>query len=132
MANNTYKPVFAPQLFIPNGTKNIDFYNKAFGAEELRRFSNDDGTVHVAEFSINGSLFHLHEDTERIKAFNPAKYNCTSVIIGLFVPDVDVVMKTALAAGAEQVSAAQDYEYGYRQGEVRDPFGHLWLIEQKI
>jgi len=126
------KPGFAPQLFIPHGVKNIEFYNKAFGAVELRRFSNDDGTVHVAEFSLNGNLFHLHEDTERVNAFNPAKHNSTSVIIGLFVEDVNAVMETAIAAGAELISEVQDYDYGYRQGEIKDPFGHLWLIEQKI
>jgi PhnB protein len=132
MPNDLNKPVFAPQLFIPHGVKNVEFYSKAFGAVELRRFSNDDGTVHVAEFSINGTLFHLHEDTERTNAFSPAKYNSTSVTIGLFVNDVDAVMKAALAAGARQTSAAQDYDYGYRQGEIKDPFGHLWLIEKKI
>jgi len=126
------KPGFAPQLFIPHGVKNIDFYQKAFGAIELRRFSNDDGTVHVAECSLNGNLFHLHEDTERINAFSPAKHNSTSVIIGLFVDDVRAVMKTAIAAGAELISEVQDYDYGYRQGEIKDPYGHLWLIQQKI
>src|SRR3954462_6490836 len=100
------KPGFAPQLFIPHGVKDIEFYSKAFGAVELRRFSNDDGTIHVAEFSLNGNLFHLHEDSERTSAFSPGKHNSTSVMIGLFVTDVDAVMKTALAAGAEQMSPA--------------------------
>jgi len=132
MANDIIKPVFAPQLFIPHGVKDVTFYTKAFGAVELRRFSNDDGSIHVAEFSIHGTLFHLHEDTARTNTYSPAKHNSTSVIIGLFVPDVDTVMKNALAAGAQQTSPAQDYDYGYRQGEIRDPFGHLWLIEKKI
>ena len=132
MANDIIKPVFAPQLFIPHGVKDVEFYTKAFGAVELRRFSNDDGSIHVAEFSIDGSLFHLHEDVERTNTYSPAKHNSTSVIVGLFVPDVDMVMKNALAAGAQQTSPAQDYDYGYRQGEIKDPFGHLWLIEKKI
>jgi PhnB protein len=132
MAADIVKPTFAPQLFIPHGVTNIEFYGKAFGAVELRRFSNDDGSIHVAEFSIDGTVFHLHEDTERINAYSPAKHNSTTVIIGLFVADVDAVMKRALAAGAQEVSPAQDYDYGYRQGEIKDPFGHLWLIEKKI
>jgi uncharacterized glyoxalase superfamily protein PhnB len=56
------KTSFAPQLFIKNGIKDISFYEKAFGAVELRRFSNEDGSIHVAELSINGALFHLHEE----------------------------------------------------------------------
>ena len=57
--SNTF---FAPQLYIPNGVTNIDFYKNAFGAVELRRFMNDDGTYHVSELSIDGALFHLHEE----------------------------------------------------------------------
>jgi PhnB protein len=41
-------------------------------------------------------------------------------------------MARAIAAGAKEISPAQDYDYGYRQGEIKDPFGHHWLIEMKI
>jgi len=125
------KPFFAPQLFFNNGVKDISFYAKAFGATENLCFRNYDGSIHVAELSINGTIFHLHEVTKPY-FFSPEKYNGTTVIIGLFVSDVDAVMKTAIEAGAIEVSPAKDYEYGYRQGEIKDPFGHLWLIQKKI
>lgn len=126
------KPFFAPQLYIRNGVRDIDFYVKAFGAIELRRFSNDDGTIHVAELSIDGALFHLHEEVSRVNQFSPEKVNGTTTLIGLFVPDVDIVMNKAIAAGATVISPAQDYDYGYRQGEIKDPFGHQWMIEMRI
>lgn len=126
------KPFFAPQLYIRNGVRDIDFYVKAFGAIELRRFSNDDGTIHVAELSIDGALFHLHEEISRVNQFSPEKVNGTTTLIGLFVPDVDIVMNKAIAAGATVISPAQDYDYGYRQGEIKDPFGHQWMIEMRI
>jgi PhnB protein len=65
MSNIEGKTFFAPELFINNGIKDISFYEAAFGAIELRRFSNDDGTIHVAELSIHGALFHLHETTAK-------------------------------------------------------------------
>ena len=123
---------FAPQLFIKNGVTNIDFYSKAFGAAELRRFSNEDGSIHVAELSVHGTIFHLHETTANPVAFEPEKHQGTTVKIGLFVSDVDAVIDSAVAAGAQLLSPAQDYDYGYRQGEIMDPFGHIWLIETKI
>ena len=126
------KAVFAPQLYIKSGIKDISFYTKAFGAIELRRWTNDDGSLHVAELSIAGSLFHLHEESIRSAQFSPEKYNGTTTLIGLFVPDVDAVMNSAIASGAIEISPAQDYDYGYRQGEIKDPFGHTWLIEMKI
>jgi PhnB protein len=46
--------------------------------------------------------------------------------------DPDALIKSAAAAGARVISPAQDYDYGYRQGSVADPFGHQWLIQKKI
>lgn len=109
----------------------ISFYSKAFGARELMRFSNEDGSVHVAELEIGGAIFHIHE-ANREGQYPPISQNGTSVLIGLFVPDVDEVMEQAKAAGAIETSPAQSYDYGYRQGEFRDPFGHMWMIEKKI
>lgn len=123
---------FAPQLAIPHGTGSIDFYINAFDAAVHFCLRNDDGSIHVAELSINGALFHVHEDMERINCLNPQTANHTAVIVGLFVPDVDAVMEKAIAAGAVVLSAATSYDYGYRQGEIKDPFGHVWMIEMKI
>ena len=49
---------FAPELYIRNGTKDISFYEKAFGAIEKFCFRNSDESIHVAELSINGAIFH--------------------------------------------------------------------------
>ena len=125
------KPAFAPILTIDNGVTNVDFYKEAFGATVLRRFSNDDGSLHVVEMEINGAMFHLHEQTQRYKA-SPTILKCTTVTIGLFVDDVDAVIEKAVKAGATVTDPPQDYFYGYRQGEIADPFGHRWLIEKVI
>ena len=126
------KPFFAPQLYIPAGVTDISFYEKAFDAIELRRFTNDDNSIHVAELSINGALFHLHEAKFSAGQFNPSHINGVTALIGLFVPDVDKVMERAIAAGATVMSPAQSYDYGYRQGEIKDPFGQVWMIEMSI
>jgi PhnB protein len=126
------KTFFAPELFINNGVNDISFYEKAFGATEQLRFSNDDGSIHVVELSINGALFHIHEITAKQYFFSPDKNNGTTICIGLFVMDVDKVIKQAIKAGATEINPAQDYEYGYRQGTIKDPFGHYWQIQKKI
>ena len=132
MKTENTKTFFAPELFIKNGVKDISFYTKAFDAVELRRFGNDDGSIHVSELSIGGAMFHLHEITAKEYFFEPGKNSGSTVCVGLFVQDVDEVMKKAVAAGAIQLQPAESYDYGYRQGLIKDPFGHYWQIQQKI
>lgn len=123
---------FAPELFIPERTSDISFYSKAFNAIEVKRWMNDDGTIHVAEFSISGAIFHLHEETSNHALFSPARHGGSTALIGLFVPDVDAFINHAQQNGAKVISPAQSYDYGYRQGVVEDPFGHRWMIEMRI
>lgn len=125
-------PSFAPELYIPNGIRQVRFYELAFDAVELRRFNNDDGTIHVLEYAIGDSLFHLHEVTANQEFFSPSAHSGTTVLIGLFVQDVDLVVARAIAAGAILLSPAQDYDYGYRQAQLKDPYGHCWMIQCRI
>lgn len=130
MASN--KTFFSPQLFVKSGVTDIEFYSKAFGAVEFRRFNNPDGSLHVAEFSIDDAIFQLHEEKPQSGEIEPAKNNGVTCLIGLFVEDVDRVVMNALNAGATLISPAQDYEYGYRQAQIGDPFGHIWMIEKEV
>ena len=132
MIKNATRTSFVPMLCIGSGTMDISFYEKAFGAVELRRWSNDDGSIHVAELEIDGALFHLHEENPGKGSFSPTRCNGITTTVGLMVEDVDAMMKRAVGAGARELSAAQDYDYGYRQGEIMDPFGHRWMIEMVI
>ncbi|MES2330456.1 MAG: VOC family protein [Bacteroidota bacterium] len=129
---NLSKTSFVPQLTISSGTMEIDFYKNAFNAIELRRWSNDDGSIHVSELEIDGAMFHLHEENPGKGIFVPAKINGITTKIGLMVADVDTVMAKAIAAGGKEIAPAQDYDYGYRQGDIQDPFGHIWMIEKVI
>ena len=128
--NNTAR--FAPILYLNTVAEAIEFYKKAFSAKELRRWSNDDGSVHVAEMMIENALFHLHEEVLREAELSPVTLGGTSVILGLFVADPDEVATKAIAAGAIETTPVKDYDYGYRQGNITDPFGHHWTIEKSI
>lgn len=125
------KTHFAPELHIPNGTLNIDFY-KEFGATEHFCLRNDDGSIHVAELEIDGAIFHLHETMRWFNALEPVSANGVTTVIGLFVDNVHEIFSRAIKAGAVEISPVTDHEYGYRQGMVKDPFGHYWQIQKKI
>jgi PhnB protein len=52
--------------------------------------------------------------------------------MGLMMTDPDAVMEKAIEAGVTVLSPIQDYDYGYRQGDIRDPFGQQLIIEKVI
>lgn len=126
------KITFVPVLSVSSGVTAIEFYKKAFNATELWRINNPDGSVHVAAFSINGAVFRLHEESKDGTTLSPDKAGGTTVEIGLTVDDVHAVVAEAVAAGAVLHSPVTDYDYGYRQAEVKDPLGHYWLIEKLL
>jgi len=122
--------VFAPMLIIRDGIAAIEFYIKALGAQELRHWSNDDGSIHVAELHINGALFYLRQ--EGTGHIAPQQHSGVTAIHHLLTDNPDALFNQAIAAGATQLSPMQDFDYGYRQGVLRDPFGHEWSIGKKL
>ena len=128
-----YKTHFAPMLMHKDGNAAIEFYKKAFDAKVERKFDNPDGTVHVAELSIDGVIFHLREESAAKRHFDPGTIKGATVLIELHVADPDAVMAKALAAGGQQLNPVTYYEEtGYRQGSLKDPFGHQWLIHRRM
>ncbi len=128
------KPVFIPMLYLKHeeGVAAIEFYKEAFGATVFRSFSNDDGSIHVAELEVEGSMFRFHEEKPSAGETSPRTIGVTTCSIHLRVADPDALMARAVEAGAEELSPMQDYFYGYRQGELKDPFGHRWTLEKVI
>ena len=123
--------MIVPMLYMDDLAGAIEFYKKAFGAVERWRIDHE-GRVHVAEMSISNMLFRLHDEVAGKRTIGPTRANVTTVVIDLLVDDPDTMMKSAVAAGAIELSPVQDYDYGYRQGSIRDPFGHQWTLEKFV
>ena len=104
----------------------IEFYKKAFGAEELMRHPTDDGRLMHASLKINGGYLMLHDDfPEHMGGPSQA---AASFVLHLSVPDADAAWKRALDAGAEVRFELADQFWGDRYGQVTDPFGFIWSI----
>jgi PhnB protein len=124
-----------PRLVVRNGAAAIDFYNKAFGAEELgERFTGPGGEVIHAEVRIGDSVVMISEESdEDAPAKSPQSLGGeVSAIMALYWEDVDAAWDRAIATGAEIIFPLADQFYGERGGRLRDPFGQQWMMSQHV
>nr|WP_090342728.1 VOC family protein [Mycolicibacterium malmesburyense]CRL73314.1 glyoxalase/bleomycin resistance protein/dioxygenase [Mycolicibacterium malmesburyense] len=130
------KPEVSPMLTVSDGAAAIDFYVKAFDAEELGRVPGPDGKrLFHAALRINGALVMLNDDFPEMndgKSVTPEVLGGSPVTIHLTVTDVDAKFQKAIDAGATIVMPLDDMFWGDRYGELRDPFGHMWSMGQPV
>jgi uncharacterized glyoxalase superfamily protein PhnB len=119
-----------PSLTVHNATEAIEFYKRAFGAEELSRAPAPDGRrIWHAELKIGDSRLMLNDEfPEMGGGRGPRSLGGTATSLHLYVRDADAVFKRAVEAGATVSMPIMDAFWGDRYGKVTDPFGHEWGI----
>jgi PhnB protein len=118
-------------LSVRRGASAIEFYKRAFGADELFRIEDDKGEV-VARLAVDGCEFWLADESTKHFNFSPESLGGGSVRMILTVEDPDAVFERAVAAGATVVWPVSDQSYGWRIGRIVDPFGHHWEIGKPL
>ena len=106
----------------------IEFYKKAFGAEEIARMPGPKGSVMHAEIQIGDSRIMLNDEFPDFGKMGPASIGGTPITIHLYVNDVDALFDRAVKAGATARMPVADMFWGDRYGQIEDPFGHHWSI----
>ncbi len=117
-----------PYLIVKGAAEALEFYKRAFGAEEVMRCPMPDGRLGHAEIQIGNSRIMLADEFPEMGAKGPASLGGTPVGICLYVLDSDAAFQRALAAGARTLRPLQDQFYGDRSGTLTDPFGHQWTV----
>jgi PhnB protein len=117
-----------PYLIVNDASGAIEFYKKAFGAQEILRLAGPGGKLGHAEIKIGDSAIMLADEVPAIGAKSPQTFGGSPVILHLYVEDVDALTKRAVAAGATVVRPVMDQFYGDRSGVITDPYGHTWNI----
>ncbi len=118
-------------LTVIDGNAAIDFYTKAFGAEEICRMPGPDGKgVMHAELQFGSSRMMMSQECPGPGpgAKAPETLKGTTITVHMYVPDVDASFDRAMAAGATELMKPADMFWGDRMGKVADPFGHHWTI----
>ena len=117
-----------PYLVVNDAARAIDFYKRAFGAQEHARMDAPGGKIGHAELKIGDSMIMLSDEMPQNGTRSPRSLGGSPVGIFLYVQDVDAVFKQAVSAGAMAEAQPADMFWGDRYGKLADPFGHQWSL----
>ena len=105
-----------PRMFVHDAAAAVEFLGTVFDA------TGDVQDGRPAEIRIGDSLVLVTTDGER-EPFPAFLY--------VYVDDVDMRYRRALAAGAVSMEEPRDTPYGDRRATVRDPFGNVFQIAHR-
>jgi len=127
---------FIPHLIVSDGVAALEFYKNTFNAEFGDNMMAPDGKrLMHGELVLDGHKFFISDEfsaEEGGNARTPQTLGGTSVRITLQTDDADRVVERAVARGARVLMPVADMFWGARYGQIVDPFGHHWGINQQL
>ncbi len=123
-----------PYLMINGAADAIAFYERAFSARLDYSLNLPDGKVAHAEINVFGAPVYVADAPDEMPglAGNPVKLGGTTVLLHVYVPDVDAAIAQAADAGAVVLREPADQFYGDRAAMVADPYGHQWSLHTRL
>jgi PhnB protein len=136
--SNQVKPIpegyhsVTPYLTLDNATAAIEFYKKAFNAQELYRVPAPDQKIGHAELQIGDSRIMLADEAQSMGTESAKTLGGSPIALLLYVENVDHLFEQATQAGAKVIKPLKDEFYGDRMGSLEDPFGFKWHLGTHI
>ena len=127
--NPVFKPEnynsVSPYFIVKDAKAFIHFLQELFGGEEMRRYTNADGSIMHAEVKIDDSIIMTGEASDD---FSP-----TSFWIHVYVPDAVSAFTKAISLDCEKVEAPIQKEGDPDiRGTFRDPWGNFWAVGTQL
>jgi PhnB protein len=119
-----------PYMIVNDARAAIEFYKKAFAAQEVFSVPTPDGKICHSEIKIGNSYIMLADEFNGMKSAKTLGESPVS--LSIYVEDADYTVKRATEAGATLVRPVEDQFYGDRSGMVKDPFGYSWNLSTHL
>jgi PhnB protein len=129
---NENQPTVAFSLTVKNGSEALDFYTRAFGAEELYRMPTPDGGVAHCEFTIGHTRIYLSDESPEWHAEAMPEGSKASCLFSIATDSCDDSFRRAVEAGGQALNKPRDQFWGSRSAMVLDPFGYRWSFSEII
>lgn len=131
MSESVILEVF-PYLCVDDANAAVEFYRRAFGAEEVFPLTEPGGWVGHVELKLVPVTLMLSEEYPGLGICAPRVEGGASFTLHLHVDDCDEAARRVVEAGAEMVMEAVDQFHGERSCRLRDPFRHQWMLGHGI
>jgi PhnB protein len=118
----------SPSLTCKDAARAIEYYKKAFNAQEVMRMPSPDGKISHAELKIGDSIIFLNDEMGPMTASS----GTPRMSLFLYVEDADTTFNNAVKAGGKVDMALENQFWGDRYGKLTDPFGHQWGIATHV
>ncbi len=118
----------SPALTCKDAARAIEYYKKAFNAQEIMRMPSPDGKISHAELQIGDSRIFLNDEMGPMTASS----GTPRMSLFLYVEDADTTFNNAVKAGGKVDMALENQFWGDRYGKLTDPFGHQWGIATHV
>lgn len=127
LQNQKTYPGVIPHLMSKDANAAIDFYKRAFGAEESgeRMMMEDGKRIMHCELVINGGTLMLND---AMPEYGYPWTESKGTSLNLIVPDARAVWDRAIAAGCTVKMPLEVAFWGDLYGQMDDPFGHSWAV----
>ena len=113
-----------PYFFVRNAEGFVAFLVSGLGGTETLRTVRHDGKIANAQVRLGTSTVMVSESSQKYTPMSGSYY--------LYVEDAHASMKAAITNGATLEMEVGDMPYGDRQGGVRDQWGNIWWLSQRI
>lgn len=131
MSAPAHYPTVTPYLLYEHVGAALAWLEQAFGFRERLRMADDDGTVNHAEMDVGADgVIMLGAPGSGYR--NPQRLEGVTVLLHVYVDDIDAHFARAQAAGARILSEPVDKEYGDRRYDAVDLEGHGWSFAQPL
>jgi uncharacterized protein (DUF924 family)/uncharacterized glyoxalase superfamily protein PhnB len=121
-------------LVVSGAAAAMDWYTRAFGAEETTRMPAQDGQrLMYGHMTLFGGAIMLSDAFPDMMPgiVAPDVSGSSSITVTVAIDDpaqIDAIMARAAEAGATVTMPAADMFWGGRYGRLIDPFGHHWAF----
>lgn len=126
------RPSLTPRLVVKDADAALAWYTDALGAVELERFGTARGFIVHSALELRGRVLSVIEEASDWGNHAPPHLGGSPILLHLDVEDADAVGARMVERGAEVIIPIEDRFYGKREGRLRDPFGHLWIVSQPL